>query len=181
VSGRSPASAIFHTPESWLWLYIVQPWSKRVRSALPRGVIDSIRRPRRSRSKRLRPGNANSALTSGSPATAAARRSAARRISGPSGTGPSDRLHAAAVHGQADAVDVSGGRRTQERDHPAGLAGVGEAARGHGVLHVAAHLVLAAPLAGGAVADQLADAAGLGKTGQHVVDGDPVRAQLAGQ
>ena len=47
LSGRSPAWAIFHTPYSWLWLYRVQPWSKRVSSALPCGTMASMRCPTR--------------------------------------------------------------------------------------------------------------------------------------
>src|SRR5690606_39155995 len=87
VSGRSPASQIFQTPYSWLWLYSVQPWSKRVSSALPCGSMARIRRPGSVFAWRLSAGNANHADTSGLPATASASRSAARRISGPSGMG----------------------------------------------------------------------------------------------
>src|SRR5690606_37706483 len=180
VAGRSPAAATFHTPYSWLWLYIVQPWSKRVSMALPRAVIDSMRWPTSSRSKRFSSANANSTRTSGSPTTAAARQSAARRISGPSGM-PSDRGHASAVHRKADAVDVGRGRRTQESDDPAGLIGGGEAARRDRGLHVAADVVLAAASLARALAVALADAPGFGQAGQHVVDGDALGRELARQ
>src|SRR3546814_7912428 len=66
---------------------LVQPLSKRVSSALPCGVIDSMTASRSDFSKRLSAGNANQADTRRSPTTALARRSAARRISGPSGIG----------------------------------------------------------------------------------------------
>src|SRR3546814_4579657 len=94
---------------------LVQPLSKRVSSALPCGVIDSMTASRSDFSKHLSPGNANQADTRRSPTTALARRSAARRISAPSGivqeleakdapawdaarSPPLDRLHQPAIH-----------------------------------------------------------------------------------
>src|SRR3546814_20628052 len=76
-----------HTPWSWLWLYSVQPLSKRVSSALPCDVIDSMTASRSDFSKHLSAGNANQADTRRSPTTALARRAAARRLSGPPGVG----------------------------------------------------------------------------------------------
>src|SRR5690606_21066944 len=148
----SPARATFHTPYSWLWLYSVQPWSKCVSSALPRGSIARMRRPCRPASNGFSAGKANQVDVNGAPATAAARRSAARRISGPSGTA-SDGGHAPAVHRQAHAVDVGARGRAEEGDDAAGFLGRGEAARRDRGLHLAPDLVLAAILAGGAVAD----------------------------
>src|SRR3546814_17756490 len=89
-------------------------------------------------SKRLSAGNANQADTRRSPTTALARRSAARRISGPSGIGqelaaqaaparddarspPLDRIHPPAIHPPTDPVDVCGGRRAPEGAHAAGF------------------------------------------------------------
>src|SRR3546814_13566115 len=100
-----------HTPWSWLWLYSVQPLSKRVSSALPCDAIDSMTASRSDFSKHLSAGNANQADTRRSPTTPLARRSAARRISGPSGVG--QELAAKAAPARDDARSP-----TPERNQP---------------------------------------------------------------
>src|SRR5690606_12270099 len=111
-----------------------------------------MRRPTSPLSWRFRSGNANSTRTTVLPATASARRSAARRISGPSGTA-SDRGQAPAVDRQADAVDVGARGRAEEGDHAAGLVGAGKAAGRNRRLHLAADVLLAPAFLRGAVGD----------------------------
>src|SRR3546814_8996657 len=140
-------------------------------------------------SKHLSAGNANQADTRRSPTTALARRSAARRISGPSGIGqelaakaaparddarspPLDRIHPPAIHRQTDAVAVGGGRRAPEGDHAAGFLRLREAAGGNAGAHRRAHFVFRLALGGALAAHELLDAPGLGENRTHVVNGD---------
>src|SRR3546814_7738361 len=147
-------------------------------------------------SKHLSAGNANQADTRRSPTTALARRSAARRISGPSGIGqelaakaaparddarspPLDRIHPPAIHRKTDAVDVGGGRRAQEGDHAAGFLRRREADGGHAGAHRRAHFVFRLALGGALAAPALLAAPGPGETPQPYIDADTLRGHLA--
>src|SRR5688500_16816471 len=175
----SPGASIRHTPYSWLWLYRVSPLSKQVSRALPCGEMASIRRPTRPGSNGFSAGKANHTRTSSRPTAAAASRSAARRISGPSGT--SDRCHAPAVDGQRHAIDVAGGWRAEKGDHRADLGRLRKAPGGYASAHRLADFVFGLAFLGHAVAHDLFDASGFRVAGQNVVDRDAIGPEFARQ
>src|SRR5690606_27160595 len=93
----------------------------------------------------------------------------------------SDRLHPAAVHGQAHAVDVARRGRAQEGDDAADLLRPRETPGRHGLAHALGDLGLRPAGRLGPCAHQPFDAAGVGEAGQHVVDGDAERRDFARQ
>src|SRR5690606_2424979 len=93
----------------------------------------------------------------------------------------SDRLHAAAIDGQAGAVDVAGCGRAEEGDDAADFRGPGETPGWNGLAHALEYGFRRLPGPGRAIAHDLLDPPGFGVARQHVVDGDAERRQFARQ
>src|SRR5690606_15684692 len=93
----------------------------------------------------------------------------------------SDGLHAAAVDGQAGAVDIAGRGRAEESDDAADFRRAGETPGGNGLAHALEDGFRGLARRGRAIAHDLLDPPGFGIARQHVVDGDAEGCQFARQ